>query len=96
MVWLLPVLTLSALCSPAIAAVSVFACEPEWGALVNEIAGNRANVYVATTAMQNPHIVPARPSLIARARSEADVRSRWIHMCWWQAEHRLSPGKRAM
>jgi len=53
---------------PAFAAVSVFACEPEWGALTNEIAGDRATVFVATTAMQNPHMVQARPSLIARAR----------------------------
>ena len=60
---------LAATSVPASAALSVFACEPEWGALVNEIAGNRATVYSATTAMQNPHMVQARPSFIARARS---------------------------
>src|SRR5258706_8131777 len=54
--------------SPAMAALSIFVCEPEWGGLVNEIAGSRAKVFSATTAMQNPHVVQARPSLIARAR----------------------------
>jgi zinc/manganese transport system substrate-binding protein len=66
----LTALLLAALATaPASAALNVFACEPEWGALVNEIAGNRANVFNATTAMQNPHMVQARPSFIARARS---------------------------
>jgi zinc/manganese transport system substrate-binding protein len=35
---------------------------------VKELAGDRANVYVATTALQDPHHIEARPSLIARAR----------------------------
>ena len=51
------------------AALKVFACEPEWGALAREIGGDRVDVYVATTAMQDPHRIEARPSLIARARS---------------------------
>jgi zinc/manganese transport system substrate-binding protein len=54
---------------PALAALNVFACEPEWGALVKEVGGDKANVYVATTARQDPHHIEARPSLIARARS---------------------------
>lgn len=54
---------------PALAALNVLACEPEWGALVTELAGDKANVYVATTALQDPHHIEARPSLIARARS---------------------------
>ncbi len=53
---------------PAWAAVNVFACEPEWGALVAELAGDNAKVYVATTAKQDVHHVQARPSLIAAAR----------------------------
>jgi zinc/manganese transport system substrate-binding protein len=51
------------------AALQVFACEPEWAALVREIGGDRVGVYTATTAMQDPHRIEARPSLIARARS---------------------------
>jgi zinc/manganese transport system substrate-binding protein len=57
-----------ALTSSAHAAINVFACEPEWGSLVKELAGERADVYVATTATQDIHRIQARPSLIARAR----------------------------
>ena len=53
---------------PALAALEVFACTPEWGALARELGGERASVYAATTALQDPHHVEARPSLIARAR----------------------------
>ena len=35
---------------PAWATLEVFACEPEWGALVTELAGDNAKVYVATTS----------------------------------------------
>lgn len=49
-------------------ALEVFACEPEWGALVQELGGERVSVYVATTAFQNPHRLQAKPSLLARAR----------------------------
>jgi zinc/manganese transport system substrate-binding protein len=55
------------------AALEVFACSPEWGALATEIAGNRASVFVATTALQDVHRIQARPSLIARARTAALV-----------------------
>ena len=55
--------------SPAAAALNIFACEPEWGALANELAGAKGSIYVATTALQDPHRIEARPSLIARARS---------------------------
>ncbi len=50
------------------AALEVFACEPEWGALVQELGGDRVSVYVATTAFQDPHRIQAKPSLLARAR----------------------------
>jgi zinc/manganese transport system substrate-binding protein len=55
--------------SPALAALNVFACHPEWAALAKEIGGDKVNVYTATTALQDPHRIEARPSLIARARS---------------------------
>jgi len=50
------------------AELRVFACEPEWGALTNEIAGDAATVYTATTAQQDAHHIQARPSLIAQVR----------------------------
>jgi zinc/manganese transport system substrate-binding protein len=62
-------LLLLAACIPAQAALNVLACTPEWGALAKEIGGDKANVYTATTALQDPHRVEARPSLIARARN---------------------------
>lgn len=54
------------------AALSVFACEPEWGALAKELGGGDVKVYTATTAMQDPHRIEARPSLIAKMR-QADL-----------------------
>ena len=56
---------------PATAALNVFACEPEWGALAQELGGDKVSVYTATTALQDPHRIEARPSLIARIRSSA-------------------------
>lgn len=54
---------------PVRAELRIFACEPEWAALAKELGGDRVNVYAATHALQDPHRVEARPSLIARARS---------------------------
>ena len=53
----------------AMAALNIFACTPEWGSLAKELGGDKASVYVATTALQDPHKIEARPSLIARARN---------------------------
>ena len=55
--------------APAHAALNVLACEPEWAALAKEIAGDKVNTFSATTALQDPHRIEARPSLIARTRS---------------------------
>jgi zinc/manganese transport system substrate-binding protein len=57
------------LVGPAHAALRVFACEPEWGALAQELGGNLVEVSVATSALQDPHQIQAKPSLIARARN---------------------------
>jgi len=51
------------------AALNVFACEPEWAALAQQLAGDKVSIYTATAALQDPHQVQARPSLIAKARS---------------------------
>jgi zinc/manganese transport system substrate-binding protein len=65
----IPVLLLAALAStPAQARLNVFACEPEWGALVTELAGDKVDLDVATTALQDVHVIEARPSLIAKVR----------------------------
>ncbi len=54
---------------PAQAKLKVFACEPEWGALVRELAGDKVDLDIATTALQDVHVIEAKPSLIAKVRS---------------------------
>ncbi|MBU1215335.1 MAG: zinc ABC transporter substrate-binding protein [Gammaproteobacteria bacterium] len=61
-------LILLSLSSLSHAALNVFACEPEWAALTRELAGDGADIYTATSALQDPHRIEARPSLIAKAR----------------------------
>lgn len=62
-------LSLTALSTtPAQAVLNVLACEPEWAALTQELTGDKAKVTSATTAMQDPHHIEARPALIAQAR----------------------------
>lgn len=86
---------------PAHAALRVLACEPEWGALVRELAGDRADVFVATGPLQDPHHVQARPSLIARARSAdllactgADLEAGWLPVLLQQSGNpRIQPGQ---
>ncbi len=57
------------LAPPAQAALRVLACEPEWGALTQTLGGPDVDVTVATNALQDPHQIQAKPSLIARARN---------------------------
>jgi len=54
---------------PASAALRILACEPEWGALAQELGGPLVDVAVATGALQDPHQIQAKPSLIARVRN---------------------------
>ncbi len=61
-------LILFLLASPASAVVKVFACEPEWKALVETLGGEYVKASSATTAFQDPHYIEARPSLIAKTR----------------------------
>lgn len=70
---------------PAAAKLNVFACEPEWGALVQELAGDKADVSVGTSALQDVHQIDAKPSLIAKVRranlvvcSGADLEVGWL------------------
>ena len=63
---LLAALTFAA--ASAHAELRVFACEPEWGSMLDELAGSAIHVDVGTNALQDPHVVEARPSLIAKVR----------------------------
>ena len=47
----------------------MFACEPEWGSLVQELAGDKVDIDVGTSALQDVHVIEAKPSLIAKVRS---------------------------
>ena len=79
-------LTLLSLLAPLTAnALNVFACEPEWGALIEELAGETVELAVATTAFQDPHRLQAKPSFIAAARNAdllvctgADLEIGWL------------------
>ena len=53
---------------PALANLNIFATLPEWGALAKEIGGDKVSIYNATTALQDPHRIEAKPSLLAQAR----------------------------
>lgn len=85
---------------PPAHALSVFACEPEWGALVEDIAGSGVELTVATTARQDPHSLQARPSLIASVRSAdlivctgADLEVGWLPLLLRRAGNpRVQPG----
>ena len=77
---------------PALAALNLLACEPEWGALSKELGGDKVNVYTAVNALQDPHHIEARPSLIARARSAdlivctgADLEVGWLPLVLTQS-----------
>ena len=84
--------TLVAIIAPAHAALNVFATVPEWGALADELGGDKVKVYVATTATQDPHHIEAKPSLIARARNAdlvvatgAELEVGWLPLVLQQA-----------
>jgi zinc/manganese transport system substrate-binding protein len=91
----------SLLALPAQAALKVFATVPEWGALAKEIGGDKAEVFTATNAMQDPHHVQARPSLIARARSAdlivatgAELEIGWLPVIQRESGNaRIQPGQ---
>jgi len=83
------------------AKLNVFACEPEWSALAEEIADDLVKATSATHAMQDPHYVEARPSLISKVRradlvvcSGAQLEIGWLPMLLSKANNpRVLPGK---
>ena len=85
MIKLLMTILLAAASVPALAALQVFATVPEWGALAREIGGDKVSVFTATTGLQDPHRIEARPSLLAQARRDdlvvatgADLEVGWL------------------
>jgi zinc/manganese transport system substrate-binding protein len=51
--------------SAAQAKLNVFACVPEWAALTNIVGGDRVDIHLATTALQDPEKLPPTPGMIA-------------------------------
>jgi len=92
---------LLALAAPALAALNVFATVPEWGALTEELGGDKVKVYVATNALQDPHHIEAKPSLIAGARNAdlvvatgAELEIGWLPLVTQRAGNpKIQPGK---
>ena len=80
--------------TPAMAALNVFACEPEWTSLARELGGERVKTVSATTAYQDPHHIEARPSLIAKVRradllicSGSELEVGWLPLLQRQASN---------
>jgi zinc/manganese transport system substrate-binding protein len=84
------------------AELRIFSCEPEWAALAEEIGGDLVEAYSATTALQDPHYIEARPSLIAKVRkadlvicSGAQLEIGWLPALLQKANNRdVRPGSR--
>jgi zinc/manganese transport system substrate-binding protein len=83
------------------AQLRVFACEPEWSALAAELGGDLVTASSATHALQDPHYIEARPSLIAQVRKSdlvictgAQLEIGWLPMLLGKANNpRVLPGK---
>jgi zinc/manganese transport system substrate-binding protein len=90
----------AAIAAPASAALNVFACEPEWAALAQELGGDKLSVFSAVTPMQDPHRIEARPSLVSRMRnadlvicSGSELEIGWLPLLFTQAGNdRIQPG----
>lgn len=84
-------------------AITVFACEPEWGALAKTLVPD-ARIRSATSHLQDPHHIEARPSLIAQLRSAdfaictgAELEAGWLPMLQQRAGNpRVQHGQPAM
>jgi zinc/manganese transport system substrate-binding protein len=95
------IFTVLLLSQHAHAALNVLACEPEWAALTQELAGDLARVTSATTAKQDPHHIEARPSLIARARNAdllvctgSELETGWLPLLQRESGNvRIQPGR---
>jgi zinc/manganese transport system substrate-binding protein len=89
------------LSAPAFADLNVFACEPHWASLVQEIGGGHVDVISATGAYNDPHFIQAKPSLIARMRKAdllvcngADLEVGWLPVLLNQgAREGVQPGQ---
>ncbi|MDA9818051.1 zinc ABC transporter substrate-binding protein [Flavobacteriaceae bacterium] len=82
------------------AKINIFACEPEWQSLSEEIGGEYVKSFSATTAKQDPHYIRAKPSLIAKIRkadllicSGSDLEVGWLPILLSKANKKIQIGK---
>ncbi len=83
------------------AALNVFACVPEWASLAAELGGDKVSVYQASNALQDPHRIEARPSLVAKMRNAdlaictgAELEVGWLPVLLQTAGNsKVQPGK---
>lgn len=82
------------------AKVNIFACEPEWKSLVDEIGKEKVKSFSATFASQDPHHIRAKPSLIAKIRnadllicSGADLEVGWLPLLLKQGSANIWHGE---
>jgi zinc/manganese transport system substrate-binding protein len=97
-------LLLSILTGHAHAQLKVFATVPEWGALAQDLGGEKVSVFTATNALQDAHQVQARPGLLARARTTnlliatgAELEAGWLPVLQRDAGNpNIMPGRVGM
>ncbi|PWF54809.1 zinc ABC transporter substrate-binding protein [Massilia glaciei] len=91
----------AAIASGQAQALNVLACEPEWEALARELGGDKITASSATSALQDPHRIEARPSLIARTRNAdllvctgLDLEAGWLPLLVQQSGNgKVAPGQ---
>ncbi len=94
-------LLLAGLTNTASAQLRVFACEPEWQALIQAVGGDHVDAWSATTAEDDAHHVQARPSLIAKLRradllvcTGAELETAWLPLLLRRANNpAVQPGQ---
>jgi zinc/manganese transport system substrate-binding protein len=82
------------------AKIDIFACEPEWRSLSEEIGGDMVSSFSATNAFQDPHYIRAKPSLIAKIKkadllvcSGSDLEVGWLPILLSRAKHDIQAGQ---
>lgn len=98
---IISVILLVSFFSPAHSALNIFTCEPEWAALASQLGGEKVTVFSATTGLQDPHHIQARPSLIAHIRNAdliictgADLEIGWLPLLLRRSSNsKIQPGQ---
>ena len=98
---LMMVLTMPFYAQSSYAQINVLACEPEWASLARALGGDMVKVTSATSALQDPHHIQARPSLIAKVRradllicTGADLEVGWLPLLLRKSGNaRVQPGE---